>query len=90
MIDKPLYNYQCGNNLFGFKDNRVHHPKSTDIFHIGNNLTCYMSMEKLYFQGNSYVICPGVCSVCGLGDEFINGNIISDKAEGVEYYPICL
>ena len=50
VIENPLYNYQCGDNLFGFEGNPITHQESTNIFHVRNNFACYMSVKKLYFQ----------------------------------------
>lgn len=90
VIMDPLYNYICGDTLFGFDNNQIPHPPSTNIFHVRTNLFCYMPMEKLYYSNKNYVLCPRVCSICGLDNEFVECSLLSEKAEGKACRPMCL
>ena len=45
---------------------------------------------RSYIIKKNHAICPEVCSICGLGDEFIDEIFLSDKAQGIACYTICL
>ena len=79
VIDNPLYEYICGDKLFGMEGNEIPHSKTLDIFHTKTNLACYMPIEKLYYTKRNNVICPPVCSICRLNTNFVNNQVLKEK-----------
>ena len=59
VMDNPLFKYQCKDSLIRFNRDCIPHPKSTNIFHVRNNLAFYMPIENLYYQ-KKYTTFPEV------------------------------
>ena len=83
------YIYECGDRLFGEKENEVPHPKGLNIFHVRRNLQCNMPMERLYYTKNNVHIFPQVCSICGIGGDFVDNAILLTKTKGRSAYSMC-
>ena len=90
VIQDPLYDYTCGDALFGISENAIQHPLNTSIFHVRRFLTCNMPVEKIYFQCSNKTLCTPVYSVCGEKTTFVNEQCIMKKTNNKKAYPICI
>ena len=88
IINDPLYDYTCGDAIFGMKGSEIKHPLNTKIFHIRQFLTCRMNIEKLYFQVRNKSLCFPICSLCGKNNFFVMDDIIMKLTKNRKALPI--
>ena len=81
VLEDINYEYNCGDNLFGIKEDEFVHPISTNIFHVKIASLCSMEIESLYNQAKNTIIFLSVCSDCGMNNEFVDENVISQETD---------
>ena len=53
-------------------------------------LLCNMEIESLYSQAKNTIIFPPICSNCGMNNEFVNRNVISEENDDRRVRPLCI
>lgn len=89
-MEDTSYEYHCGDNLFGIKEDEFVHPISTNVFYVKTTLLCSMEIESLYYQARNSIIFPSICSNCGMNNEFVDENAISQEIADKKARPLCM
>ena len=79
VLENTSYEYHCGDNLFSKKEDEFAHSVSTNVFYVKTALLCSMEIESLYYQARNSIIFPPICSNCGMNNEFVDENVISQE-----------
>ena len=85
-LSEPLYEYLCGDTLFGRVEDPEPHPPEVAVFHARNALTCSVPMETHYFSSGKF---PSVCAHCGSDDDHVPSQEVESVMDGCKAYSIC-
>ena len=89
-MEDTTYEYHCDGSLFGIKEDEFVYPISTNIYHVKTVLSCNLEIKILYYQARNTVIFPPICSNCGMNNEFVDENIISEEIDDRKARPLCI
>jgi hypothetical protein len=88
IIEDPLYEYICGDALFGMDTAEVtHHPLLSDCFYVKRALVCGMPMEAHYYSSRKKF--AAVCFQCGTPDGLMDTETLQKKTNGKKALPLC-
>jgi hypothetical protein len=85
-LSEPLFEYLCGDRLFGRVDDPEPHPPEVAVFHVRQALTCAIPMESHYFSADKFL---PVCAHCGNDDDHVPVQEVALTTEGRNAYSIC-
>ena len=87
-MEDTTYEYHCDGSLFGIKEDEFVYPISTNIYHVKTVLSCNLEIKILYYQARNTVIFPPICSNCGMNNEFVDENVISQETSNKRAKPL--
>ena len=89
-MEDTSYEYHYGDSLSGVKEDEFLHLISTDIFHSKTALLLSMEIESLYYQVKNTIIFPLICSNCGMNNELVDENVISQDTDDKRARLLCM
>lgn len=87
VIAEPSFVFECGVRLFDLKDNPFLDPKSTNIFHVKQAMTCGMPIELQYFAAKETF--PPIYAICGNPNNHVDTEEDDAQAQGRKARRIC-
>jgi hypothetical protein len=85
-LSEPLFEYICGDSLFGRVEDPEPHPPEIGVFHVRQALNCSIPMESHYFSSEKFL---SVCAHCGNDEDHVPVQEVESSTEGRKAYSIC-
>jgi hypothetical protein len=90
ILDSPMYDYNCGDELLGEPGDSYTESSAVTIFVVERGLSCAMPTENHYYSSRICTKFPARCFHCCSCDNLVAEGVVSQKTSGKTPLPICI